>query len=479
MRRDRAEVIVIGSGPGGAVTGTCCAEAGYSVLMLEEGPDLELDSAPHFSCDELLQKYRGGGVGLAFGRDPLAYVEGRCVGGGSEVNRGLYHRAPPELLERWSSEFKVRDLCEFSMARHFQLCESSARVEYLPGEPPASSARLRDGAAALGWKAVEARRLYSYGANGDGGRQTMSQTFIPRFRKAGGRILPNLRARRLRRMDGRWLVEAIETDGKKGGPRHSREIVADRIFVACGAVQTPALLRRSGLSRNIGNSLRFHPMLKLVAEFDEEINRIGEHDPVHQVKEFEPELGMGCSVATPATVALSLSSQIAGDRGADERDWRRMGIYYVQSTGGSARVRSIPFSLDPFVSVRFGDAEKRQLFEGLGLLAKLLFAAGARVLYPAIAGCPPLKSEADIAKLERLVSTGAGALTSVHVFSSCPMGEDLSRCATDSFGKIHGADGLYIADASLLCTPTSVNPQGTVMAVAHRNAEHAIRERFR
>jgi choline dehydrogenase-like flavoprotein len=54
------------------------------------------------------------------------------------------------------------------------------------------------------------------------------------------------------------------------------------------------------------------------------------------------------------------------------------------------------------------------------------------------------------------------------------MGEDEARCVTDSFGRVRGTDGLYIADASLLCTPTVVNPQGSVMAVAHRNALELI-----
>src|SRR3546814_10466972 len=59
------------------------------------------------------------------------------------------------------------------------------------------------------------------------------------------------------------------------------------------------------------------------------------------------------------------------------------------------------------------------------------------------------------------------------------MGENTARCATDSYGRVHGTDDLYIADASLLCGPTMVNPQGTVMAVAHRNACNAIEAGFR
>ena len=58
----------------------------------------------------------------------------------------------------------------------------------------------------------------------------------------------------------------------------------------------------------------------------------------------------------------------------------------------------------------------------------------------------------------------------IHLFSSCPMGENRRLCAADSFGRVHECPGLYIADASLLCTQPSVNPQGSIMAIARRNA---------
>src|SRR5688572_13404793 len=104
----RAEIVVIGSGPGGAITACLLAEAGRDVLLVEEGDHLPLSSCEPFSVDEMLQKYRNGGQTVALGKNKIAYVEGRCVGGGSEINSGLYHRTPPEILERWRKEFSVQ-----------------------------------------------------------------------------------------------------------------------------------------------------------------------------------------------------------------------------------------------------------------------------------------------------------------------------------------------------------------------------------
>ena len=57
----------------------------------------------------------------------------------------------------------------------------------------------------------------------------------------------------------------------------------------------------------------------------------------------------------------------------------------------------------------------------------------------------------------------------IHLCGTCPMGENQARGAADSFGKVHGAQRLYLADASLLCSAPTVNPQGSIMAIARRN----------
>jgi choline dehydrogenase-like flavoprotein len=471
------DTLVIGSGPGGAVTGSVVAKSGRGVIMVEEGEHLSPETPPHFSREELLLKYRNAGVSVALGRNKLAWVEGRCVGGGSEINRGLYHRAPDELLDTWHRDYKVDDLSPEGMVPHFEACEELARVEHVPGRPSKMSRKLYEGAHAKGWSAIEALRLYRYYADGSGGeKQSMSGTFVPEFVDAGGRLLSSVRIDRLRRENGRWIAIGSRQDAK--GARTPITITAPAVVVACGAVQTPVLLRCSGVRYNIGNTLRFHPMVKVVAEFDQDINRPGDFDPVHQIKEFEPHLGMGCSISAPPMLGVALTGRqdqwsLVNDR------WRRMGIYYVQSGGGLATVRKLPGFRDPLVRISFSPADLELLARGLRHLAEALFAAGAVRIYPCVGGYPDLNSIDDLARLPRSLVAADGSLTSVHIFSSCPMGEDRDRTATNSFGKVHCTDGLYINDASLLCTPTMVNPQGIVMAIAHRNAIEALERGFR
>ena len=473
----QVDIAVVGSGPGGAVTATQCAEAGRSVLLLEEGPHLSIRSASHFSREEIMQKYRTAGVEIAMGRSMVAFVEGRCVGGGSEVNRGLYHRMPDYLLDGWRRDFAVRQLSLDDLLPHYEACEKIARVEHLPGAAPLQSERLREGADRLGWTAIEAPRLYHYGDGATaGGKQSMSETFVPRFLAAGGQLMPDSFVSRVVRRNGKWRLSVRHTPD--GGPPRQIEVAADVAFLACGAVQTPALLRRSGIKRNIGNSLRFHPMLKLVAVFENDVNLPGDYDPVHQIKEFEPRFGMGCSISNRPMLALAMMSHPDHIQDVD-RDWRRMAIYYVHNRGGRATVRNLPGFRDPLVRVNRSAADVAELAEGLRHLAEALFAAGAITIYPCVSGFPVLHSADDLRRLPESLPRSDFSATSAHVFASCPMGENRAVSATDSFGRIHDIDGLRIADASLFCGPSVVNPQGTVMAIAHRNACQAIESGFR
>ena len=127
-------------GRAGAITGCLLAEAGREVVMLEEGPYLALESCEPFSRQEMEQKYRGGGLTVAMGKTKIAYVEGRCVGGGSEINSGgLYHRTPPDILETWRQAIsKSRALQESEeLLPHFEACEKDVSVSpLLPGAAP-------------------------------------------------------------------------------------------------------------------------------------------------------------------------------------------------------------------------------------------------------------------------------------------------------------------------------------------------------
>ncbi|HEX5957462.1 MAG TPA: GMC family oxidoreductase [Hyphomicrobiaceae bacterium] len=462
-----SEIIVIGSGPGGAITACLLAEAGREVTLVESGPFVTLEECPQFTRDEMELKYRNGGITVAMGRTKVAYVEANCVGGGSEINAGLYHRTPEGILDAWRRDFGLEGASLADMTPHFEACERDVSISYLPGAAPLASLKLHEGAAIKGWTSLEVPRWFKYGSDGLGEKQSMTRTFIPRALAAGCKLVTATRARRVARVRGRWVVDAerMLPDGRRS--RH--KLSCKTLFLACGAIQTPALLQASGVAPLAGRSLRMHPTVKLVARFPETINAREMGVPVHQVKEFAPRLSFGCSISGTPYLSLAMLDHPAQTREVDDR-WPQMAIYYAMIAGGSGSVKRVPGHRDPLVRFSLTEKDMRDLADGTRKLAELLFAAGAEALYPTVNGVPALRSIDDLLRLADPLPQGRTSLMTIHLFSSCPMGEDQRRCVTDSYGRVHGADDLYIADASLLCTAPGVNPQGSVMAFARRNA---------
>ncbi len=153
-----------------------------------------------------------------------------------------------------------------------------------------------------------------------------------------------------------------------------------------------------------------------------------------------------------------------------QKKWQKMAIYYAMITGeGYGTVRNIPFYRDPLVRYKLTSKDLKNLSEALQKLALLLFEADAKILYPSISNSFPLTHPQDLAKIPEELPKKQTNLMTVHVFSSCPMGENLQKCAVNSFGKVHGFNNLYIADGSILCSAPGVNPQGSIMAIARRN----------
>jgi choline dehydrogenase-like flavoprotein len=107
-----------------------------------------------------------------------------------------------------------------------------------------------------------------------------------------------------------------------------------------------------------------------------------------------------------------------------------------------------------------------------------LLAGGAKSVMPGVTGLPAISTpEEAIRWLDELLPAKALSLTTVHAFSSCPMGERSDRCAVDSYGRVHGFENLFVNDASMLPDSPGVNPQGSVMGMAHRNAQHFLAAR--
>jgi choline dehydrogenase-like flavoprotein len=475
----RTEVLVIGSGAGGAETAAMLAEAGLDVLVAEEGPAIAPGSLGAFTLPEMVHAYRDRGVNATVGAPPIAYVEGRCVGGGTEVNSGLYHRPPPELVAQWADEYRIVDLDPVELAVHSKEIEDALGVSPVPGRAPAASDVLERGARRLGWDVSEVPRVFRYPAGTaswrDGVKQTMTRTFLPRAVAAGASVVADCRIRRLVIAGGRARAAVGVWRRDPESPRTDVRIDADHIFLCAGAIQTPALLQRSGRWRSIGGGLKLHPTIKLAARFSQPFD---DHAvPMHQVKEFAPDVTLGGSASRPGHVALALVDNWAANADAvSEAD--RVAVYYSAiRSEGSGRVVNPPMLPSPVVQYRLTEADMSRLARGAVALGQLLFEAGAERLYPTIAGAPAITTPRQLVDLWSAVDRRRVSLMTIHLFSSVRMGERRGLTGTDSFGRVWGVDNLRVNDASLIPDAPGVNPQGTIMAIAARNCARFLAQR--
>lgn len=471
MSRRATEVLVVGSGAGGATAAAVLAEGGRAVTVLEEGPAVEPGSVEPFSLEELARSYRHRGSSAALGSPPVAYAEGCCVGGSTEVNSGLWNRLPAALAERWRQE---RHLAEFTPAvldRYADQVEGWLGVSSVPGDLPPSSAVLERGAQALGWRHEEFPRAFRYDDRGCGTKQTMSRTVLPRATSAGAEILAGTRVQRLVREGRRVIaVEAVQTH--PDGSREPLTIAADHVLVCGGAVQTPALLQRSGLHHGIGPGLKVHPTVKVVARMPERLD----HDdvPMERITEFAPSIAIGGSASRRGHLGLALSDAGVAT-GPSLDDWQHRFVYYacIRSDAGG-RVRSIPGLAAPLVTYRLTDGDLSRLARGLVHLGEALFAAGATELHASATGAPVAHSTHDLGAWWQALDRKRANLMTVHLTSSVRMTERDAEGGVDSFGAVRAADNLHVCDASILPEAPGVNPQAAIMTIAARNADHIL-----
>jgi choline dehydrogenase-like flavoprotein len=475
---ERVDVLVIGSGAGGASTALTLAERGRRVLVVEEGPRLALSDYGAAPGQAMQRLYRSRGMTPIMGRVPIGYVEGRCLGGSTEINSGFWHRTPPETLLRWQARYGLGQASVADLEPHFEWAEELLGVGRHGGPWPPSTTVFARGAERMGWSVQETPRAARGCRNSNacasgcptGAKQGMSRSVLPAAEAAGARVLAGCRVRLLlkkqRRVTG-VLAELRQPDGTDAVVR----IDADQVVVCGGPTETPALLRRSGIRLHVGDTLRIHPMLKVVARFPQVIDAHRSVLPLVQVKEFGPEITLGGGFFTAGHAAMVLSENW-NRTAAAMSDWRQMATYYVAVRGGgSGRVRSSFWGEQTLIAHELRDEDIWNLSRGLARLSLLLLAADAEEIYPAVHGVPSIRTEGEAVRwLDDRLRPETLSLTTVHAFSSCPMGERGDRCAADSFGKVHGFDNLYINDSSMLPDSPGVNPQGTIMALARRNA---------
>ncbi|MDQ3368428.1 MAG: GMC family oxidoreductase [Myxococcota bacterium] len=476
-----ADVVVVGSGAGGATIAAELAEAGFDVVMVEEGSYYQTRDFTADTSAMVRQLYRDGGATIAVGTPPIMYQEGRAVGGSTVINGGMSWRTPDKILQRWEREAGLAGITK-DLEPHFERVERRINVAPMDSEVIGTDNHLlKKGADAKGWNIIGNLRNQAHCAGSNrcafgcptGAKQSSLVSYVPRALHFGARIYADVRVDEITRHGKR----ATGIIGTVSGSGHQLTVRAKLVVSACGAIHTPALLARSGFrspSGHIGHNLSMHPNVKVVAIFDEVVSNWKGAHQAFQVREFQDDGLVFAAVGLPPSVLAMSFPQRGAQLGTlmDQYEHMLVAGMLCEDTA-TGRVRTIDGKPQAFYQLAEHDAANLQ--RGVSLLSELLFAAGAKRIMLPFHGAADLYGPDDARKLlDQQLSAKRWEVVTVHMMGTARMGTDRRRDVTDPHGLVHDVDRLMIADASLFPTPIGVNPMETIMALATRNAAFVI-----
>ncbi|HEX3214792.1 MAG TPA: GMC family oxidoreductase, partial [Actinomycetota bacterium] len=481
------DVVVVGSGAGGGVVAAGLARAGLNVVVLEKGGYAAERDFTHQEGDAYRDLYL---YAMTLTTDDLGcrIIAGSTLGGGTVVNYSTSFLTPPAVLAEWAEVSGVEAFASGEVAAAGAAVAARVGVTEGQSRPGVRDQLLERGLAKLGWHAGPLPRNVR-GCPQDAGcgwcgfgcrvgaKQSTLVTYLEEAAAAGARLVVGADARRVLTAGGRAIGVEARTDGG-----HRLVVRAQAVVAAAGAIETPALLLRSGLGGQVGRHLRLHPGTAAMGVFDEPVRwwegtlqarysaqlreRLGPYAPIFETVPVHP-----------GTAAVALPWRSAAEHRAQmERSANLSLVGVLCRDSGAGRVR-VDRDGSPRVRWRLAPADEARMAQGLAAAGEVLAAAGASEVFsvhrqrfafrPGDPGAQRAWAEAT-----RRAGFGGGraTLASYHQMGSCRMGTDPASSAVGPDHQTHELPGLYVADASLFPTASGVNPMLSVMALAHRAA---------
>ena len=480
---ESTDVVVVGSGAGGAVAAKELAEAGLKVIVLEEGEHFDRRDFTGPPPERLRRFYRGNGLTFTIGVPTISLPIGRGVGGSTLINSGTCFRTPDFVLDSWGMDGA-------ELAPLFESVEEALNVGPVGADiMGANGETMEKGRRELGYSGGPIRRN-ARGCHGSGvcafgcpldAKLGMHVTYLPLAVQAGARIISGCRVEGLVIENGRAVgVRGSILDPESGAvQRDARfEVRANHVVLAAGAIYTPALLLRQRLansSRQVGRNLRIHPGCGVLGVFDHDLFA---WKGVMQSTYVDEKLRDGVLLeATYPPPGVGYSAGGVGGKGSDLKDFlaryrQTAAAGLIISDTGTGRVRATPGG-GLLITYDLHTDDVRKTLKGIRLAAEVYLAAGAQEVHTLLPGMPAVRKREELDWItDGKWSAADLKLSAYHPMGTCRMGKDPRSSVVDDFGRAHDLPGLVITDASVLPGSTYVNPQITIMALAARSARH-------
>ncbi|GAV63740.1 GMC_oxred_N domain-containing protein/GMC_oxred_C domain-containing protein, partial [Cephalotus follicularis] len=511
----QCDAVVVGSGSGGGVVAGVLAKAGYKVLVLEKGTYCARSNLSLLEGPTMDQMYLSGGL-LATDDMGVIVLAGSTVGGGSAIKWAASVQTPRHVINEWSDQhgLELFDSKLYKEATTVVCHKMGVQSEF--EDEGFNNAILRRGCEELGYPVENIPRNSTpdhycgwccLGCK-DGRKKGTSETWLVELVDSGnGVILPGCKAIKVlhkrKRGTARTTATGVAFEVEYKGTKDICFVESKVSIVACGAIRTPTLLKKSGLkSANIGKNLHLHPVTMAWGYFPDTPVSSTSTAWLEGKKSYEGGImtamstvvsnfnksGYGALIQTPGLHPGMFSSLMPCVSGTDMKNRmcrfsRTAHIFALARDKGSGILNSphsISYNMEPI--------DEEHLQKGLEKVLRILAAAGAEEI-----GTHHSKDKTINVKkvssheFERFVKVESSRplrdlstqICSAHQMGSCRMGIDPKRSVVNQMGETWEVEGLYVADTSVFPTALGVNPMVTVQAIAYCTAQSVLQVLWR
>ncbi len=484
------DVVIVGSGAGGGAAAGVLAGAGLDVIVVETGDYYDDQDFDGSELRALTQFYQG--APQASHDQSIGLLAGACLGGGTVINYSTSFRTPEEVRAEWAAYGVPAFTSEEYSASLDAVCERLG-VNQEHNRPSTREQKLQAGCVKLGWHVDAMPRNVRNCAQGKecgycglgcrmGAKQSVVKTWLNDASSAGARLIVRTKVERV-------LVEVGAARGIVGRTVEGHQVTvrARAVVSACGAIHTPALLKRSGLGNpNIGKHLKLHPASAVFGVFEEELKPWeGVMQALYSDQHRYLDDGYGLKYETAANHP-HLFIAFAPWRGSRAHfelmeglsQTTPLGVLLRDRDGGEVRVGR---DGEPIVRYRLSPFDTGHLRTGIDGAAQILEAAGARRIFTSharfVAYEPGNGARERFMAYADAVGYGPGQihLGSFHIMGSARMGGSPATSACNPDGQTWEVRDLYVFDGSAFPTASGVNPQISIQAIAHMGARRLAR----
>ncbi len=475
----QCEYLVIGSGAGGSTAAKYLIDKGKDVLLIEEGEHFKVDQFKGSMSKSLSNVWRNAGVTPILCKSNFGFGEGKCLGGGTYVNGGLIWRTPNKILKLWNKIFDTNKFSIDNLDKYFSEIENTLELDkYKISNYPQNQDSIKLDEIAKKFKinvatvpksinsTIDQNKL-QLGSPGLTKNSVLQKYIYPSLRK-GLRLYTNCKANKLISSNNKITSVEVLCNSKK------TTIFPKKIILACGATQTPMLLKGSFGNKYFKSEMSVHLNLRIGVRFHEEMFS---DSGIMFTKQIQEYLDDGVLVMPTSFSKSSFFSSLAKlDNLEIEEISKNFNFFsnFVIQIQSKNKVNLNNLNNNLILTYKLDSEDIEKIKKYFLIFIEFLFSTGAAEIYL------PFKKNYKIDKnvnrikfIDENVKEKNIEMVSVHGMSSAKMGKNRSINQIFNLnGKSFDFDNMYCLDSSVLPTSTIESPQGTIMALSRNIVEN-------